>query len=261
MEKWIVDNKPRMALFAGENGVETGEELTYDYNFKYVFFLSYISIWGRILTFRSWFSGVSQQICRCGSSKCRGAMGKRTDGRKAPVETQLKPPQAKQKKRINRIRSSITVVTPSPPKTTLKQTQKPVGSRHFKVIKTTVVKKVVNRNIVKRTVMKPTAAVIGNRVNRSRAGRPILRPIGPGVQRRVNRAFTNTNGSIKLEPPAPEENDEDEDSATIIKGLPGRRRRTALAPSTERSFQTLAKTIAEKTGLQGTVLDTIVVVG
>ena len=37
MEKWIVDNKPRMALFAGENGVETGEELTYDYNFKYVF--------------------------------------------------------------------------------------------------------------------------------------------------------------------------------------------------------------------------------
>jgi len=35
MEKWIVDNKPRMALFAGENGVETGEELTYDYNFKY----------------------------------------------------------------------------------------------------------------------------------------------------------------------------------------------------------------------------------
>ena len=35
MEKWIVDNKPRMALFAGESGVETGEELTYDYNFKY----------------------------------------------------------------------------------------------------------------------------------------------------------------------------------------------------------------------------------
>ena len=42
MEKWIVDNKPRMALFAGENGVETGEELTYDYNFKYgsLFFFS-----------------------------------------------------------------------------------------------------------------------------------------------------------------------------------------------------------------------------
>lgn len=38
----IVDNKPRMALFAGENGVETGEELTYDYNFKYEFPLNSI---------------------------------------------------------------------------------------------------------------------------------------------------------------------------------------------------------------------------
>lgn len=212
------------------------------------------------LTFRSWFSGVSQQICRCGSSKCRGAMGKRTDGRKAPVETQPKPPQAKQKKRINRIRSSITVVTPSPSKMTAKQTQKPVGSRHFKVIKTTVVKKVVNKNIVKKTMVNPTTAVISNRINRSRAGRPILRPIGLG-QRRVNRTYASANRSIKVESPAPEENEEDGDSTTIIKGLPGRPRRTALAPSTERGFQALAKTIVEKTGLQGTVLDTIVVVG
>lgn len=44
MEKWIVDNKPRMALFAGENGVETGEELTYDYNFKYVYSLLFPNI-------------------------------------------------------------------------------------------------------------------------------------------------------------------------------------------------------------------------
>ena len=36
MEKWIVSGKPRMALFAGDDGIEVGEELTYDYNFKYV---------------------------------------------------------------------------------------------------------------------------------------------------------------------------------------------------------------------------------
>jgi len=36
MEKWTVAGKPRMALFAGENGIMSGEELTYDYNFEYV---------------------------------------------------------------------------------------------------------------------------------------------------------------------------------------------------------------------------------
>jgi histone-lysine N-methyltransferase ASH1L len=36
VEKWIVDGEPRMALFAGEAGVHTGDELTYDYNFEYV---------------------------------------------------------------------------------------------------------------------------------------------------------------------------------------------------------------------------------
>jgi len=32
----MVEGKPRMALFAGDLGIEVGEELTYDYNFKYV---------------------------------------------------------------------------------------------------------------------------------------------------------------------------------------------------------------------------------
>jgi histone-lysine N-methyltransferase ASH1L len=34
MVKWTVLGKPRMALFAGEKGVMTGEELCYDYNFE-----------------------------------------------------------------------------------------------------------------------------------------------------------------------------------------------------------------------------------
>lgn len=40
MVKWTVAGKPRMALFAGDNGIMTGDELTYDYNFEFVFSLS-----------------------------------------------------------------------------------------------------------------------------------------------------------------------------------------------------------------------------
>jgi histone-lysine N-methyltransferase ASH1L len=32
-QMWFVEGERRMALFAGEEGIETGEELTYDYNF------------------------------------------------------------------------------------------------------------------------------------------------------------------------------------------------------------------------------------
>lgn len=34
MVKRTVSGQPRMALFAGENGIMAGEELTYDYNFE-----------------------------------------------------------------------------------------------------------------------------------------------------------------------------------------------------------------------------------
>ncbi|KAL4894147.1 hypothetical protein BDV59DRAFT_175916 [Aspergillus ambiguus] len=58
MEKWTVGGKPRMALFAGDRGVMTGEELTYDYNFDP-------------------YSQKNVQQCRCGSSNCRGVLGPR----------------------------------------------------------------------------------------------------------------------------------------------------------------------------------------
>lgn len=56
MVKWIVGGKPRMALFAGENPIMTGDELTYDYNFDP-------------------FSAKNVQECRCGSDNCRGVLG------------------------------------------------------------------------------------------------------------------------------------------------------------------------------------------
>ena len=56
MIKWTVHGKPRMALFAGDNGVMTGEELTYDYNFNP-------------------YSVKNVQECRCGADGCRGVLG------------------------------------------------------------------------------------------------------------------------------------------------------------------------------------------
>ncbi|KAI4263170.1 MAG: hypothetical protein L6R42_001673 [Xanthoria sp. 1 TBL-2021] len=56
MIKMTVAGKPRMALFAGENGIMTGEELTYDYNFNP-------------------YSVKNVQQCRCGAPTCRGILG------------------------------------------------------------------------------------------------------------------------------------------------------------------------------------------
>lgn len=52
-----VNNTPRMGVFAGENGIATGTELTYDYNFDN-------------------FSATRQE-CFCGASTCRGFLSKR----------------------------------------------------------------------------------------------------------------------------------------------------------------------------------------
>jgi histone-lysine N-methyltransferase ASH1L len=52
-----VNGTPRMAVFAGDQGVMTGVELTYDYNFDNF--------------------GTTQQICYCGAPNCRGFLSKR----------------------------------------------------------------------------------------------------------------------------------------------------------------------------------------
>ncbi|KAI9652591.1 MAG: hypothetical protein M1831_006695 [Alyxoria varia] len=56
MIKWNVSGRPRMALFAGDGGIMTGEELTYDYNFDP-------------------FKREKVQECKCGAPSCRGFLG------------------------------------------------------------------------------------------------------------------------------------------------------------------------------------------
>jgi histone-lysine N-methyltransferase ASH1L len=68
MVKWIVGGKPRMALFAGDKPIMTGDELTYDYNFDP-------------------FSAKNVQECRCGSDNCRGVLGPRPKDQKVVKES------------------------------------------------------------------------------------------------------------------------------------------------------------------------------
>jgi len=68
MVKWIVGGKPRMALFAGDNPIMSGDELTYDYNFDP-------------------FSAKNVQECRCGSENCRGVLGPKPKDQKPIKET------------------------------------------------------------------------------------------------------------------------------------------------------------------------------
>lgn len=70
MVKWIVSGQPRMALFAGDNPIFTGDELTYDYNFDP-------------------FSAKNVQKCLCGSVNCRGVLGPKKSEVK-PIKTVLK---------------------------------------------------------------------------------------------------------------------------------------------------------------------------
>ncbi|ETN46014.1 uncharacterized protein HMPREF1541_00197 [Cyphellophora europaea CBS 101466] len=81
MEKWTVNGKPRMALFAGEGGIMTGEELTYDYNFDP-------------------FSQKNVQECRCGEERCRGVLGPRP--KKDERKSEEKEDEPKEKKSLKR---------------------------------------------------------------------------------------------------------------------------------------------------------------
>jgi len=69
MIKWIVSGQPRMALFAGDRPIQTGDELTYDYNFDP-------------------FSAKNVQKCLCGADNCRGVLG--------PKPKEVKPPKPPQ---------------------------------------------------------------------------------------------------------------------------------------------------------------------
>ena len=88
MRKWIVDKKPRMALFALRD-IMTGEELTYDYNFE---------------------PTGDPQPCHCGSDNCRGVIGPKSskDKERQREKEQLQKKQEKAKRIASQKKPSIT---------------------------------------------------------------------------------------------------------------------------------------------------------
>lgn len=77
-----------MALFAGDNGIMTGEELTYDYNFDP-------------------YSVKNVQECRCGSANCRGFLGPKPK----EIKDALKPITTGKRKFAEVVEDAVQAVT------------------------------------------------------------------------------------------------------------------------------------------------------
>ncbi|WPH01634.1 Hypothetical protein R9X50_00448400 [Acrodontium crateriforme] len=81
-----VNDVPRMGVFAGESGIVTGQELSYDYNFDNF--------------------GSTHQICYCGAPSCRGFLSKRLNAveqkkmLKVELERQRKEAEEAQRKAV-----------------------------------------------------------------------------------------------------------------------------------------------------------------
>lgn len=89
MIKWTVAGTPRMALFAGDGGIMTGEELTYDYNFNP-------------------YSVKNVQECRCGTPSCRGFLGPKPK----EIKDALKPISTGKKRKFQEaLENTIETVT------------------------------------------------------------------------------------------------------------------------------------------------------
>jgi [histone H3]-lysine4 N-trimethyltransferase ASH1L len=134
MEKWTVNGKPRMALFAGDRGIMTGEELTYDYNFDP-------------------YSQKNVQECRCGSEKCRGVLGPRSkeEKKQKSPDTEVKKGRGKlagaKRKIAGALEETTTRITKKTKLTAVTKTKgsKRKSSSPAKVQRTKVIRKAVSR--------------------------------------------------------------------------------------------------------------------
>ena len=107
MRKWIVDKKPRMALFALRE-IMTGEELTYDYNFEP--------------------TGTAQP-CHCGADICRGVIGPRTSKDKEREKQRANEEKAKNVEKAKKVTAEKKKQVQPPASS--KALSKPTTSRHL----------------------------------------------------------------------------------------------------------------------------------
>lgn len=168
MVKWTVAGKPRMALFAAEKGIMTGDELTYDYNFDP-------------------FSSKSVQRCLCGSANCRGVLGPRAKDTKAfsaPHATQTtKNMKAADMEVPAKRRPGRRTKQPRPEKGTLriaKRKASPPRSRRRKAtrpIRNTAPRVKKSLAGVRKTVAGPKALKLATRTAKTRATMALRRTV------------------------------------------------------------------------------------
>lgn len=131
MIKWTVSGTPRMALFAGDKGIMTGEELTYDYNFNP-------------------YSVKNVQQCRCGASSCRGILGPKPK----EIRDALKPLTIGGKRKFqqaieNKVHTIMKKHKPGVPSV----------KKAFAVIKRSMKKKLANAHILKSSLALNTGSI------------------------------------------------------------------------------------------------------
>ena len=192
MVKWIVKGEPRMALFAGDGPIMTGDELTYDYNFDP-------------------FSQKNVQKCLCGEENCRGVLGPKPKdvkpakepagngkGRKRKLKEvagekadALKPNKmrkiapAKGVKRLSKTASSRSPATAKAKKATIKRPVKKPAARATG--KRGIVKASVAKSTAKR-VIKPTAKALT-----SRASHPPARVVARATVRTTTKVSARSS--------------------------------------------------------------------
>ncbi|EXJ68415.1 histone-lysine N-methyltransferase ASH1L [Cladophialophora psammophila CBS 110553] len=177
MEKWTVNGKPRMALFAGDRGIMTGEELSYDYNFDP-------------------YSQKNVQECRCGSEKCRGVLGPRSK-----EERKLKNPEEEKNKGRSKLagakRKIADVIEESASRITKKTKVATAPKR--KVLgrsQSTSSVKVRKTKLMKKAVTRKTSATVGKGLSRRPSKLKTL--VASARSKTVKRRVVSTSSSTAL---------------------------------------------------------------
>jgi histone-lysine N-methyltransferase ASH1L len=162
MEKWTVGGKPRMALFAGDQGIMTGDELTYDYNFDP-------------------FSQKNVQECRCGAKNCRGVLGPKAKEEKRPKEEVNRPASSNSlagaKRKLAQIFDGKTSGLTKKRKITASRSTNLIKTSHLRSTKSLSPRKGINRrsSVLKRMVNSAKEKAIQKRViSRSSASDTLL---------------------------------------------------------------------------------------
>ncbi|KIW40373.1 uncharacterized protein PV06_07576 [Exophiala oligosperma] len=184
MEKWTVNGKPRMALFAGDRGIMTGEELTYDYNFDP-------------------YSQKNVQQCRCGADNCRGVLGPRPKEerkQKSPDEDNKKTKTSKlagvKRKLAEAIEGTTNRVTKkakiSQPKAKVYKStgRNSIKSSPIKVRKVKLLKKAVSR--------KTSATAVGLARRPSKLNKLVQSAKGKAVGKKADQRIVSTSSSTAL---------------------------------------------------------------